>query len=639
MNFKSFFPAFKLLFVLLFQSYFSVNAQDQRIADSLEWVYKSDKVEESSLIETLYAITYNQTNPDVRLSYANLLESKVDTLANPDWLMKINFQRGLANMEKGELETSLDSFFNSLRVAQKLKDQNWIGMIYIQIASVYEYSDNYSVAFSYIRKAITIFKELRLSNHPRATSNLATAVLTLGNQLMEVGKYDSALSNFEQSIEVYEQIEDTQGLAYALGSKGVLLAKNGDILAAEENIDRATKILKVYKDLEPIVYFNNHLSEAHITRGNYTEALGFLEESLKISLRSNYKTDIVETYGKLSELYEKLGNSAMALDNFKAHILYRDSLRNIESVQELANFRSEYEIAQKQSEVDILNLEKKQQQQIGFGLVLVLLLSTALGITQYRNAKLRKRTNHELTALNRTKDKFFSIISHDLRGPVSAFQGVSGIIRMYLKKQRYEKLEEMTDEIDSSVRSMSNLLDNLLNWAVQQQGQVPFNPEQLSIKEILHEVIETFEAAAQIKRIKLSYETTQEVSIWADKNTITTIMRNLVGNALKYSMENGEVKVTALADGRSCMIKVSDTGVGIPEDKLSTLFNSQNMISSTRGTAGEKGLGLGMQLVYEFLKMNNSTIEVESYKGKGTTFTINMPLDSHVPMTDSDSFD
>ncbi len=618
---------FMLLIILVSLVKPTCYAQDQRIADSLESIFQKQDVADSLLPQLLHGITVNQTNPDKRLSYADLLEKTTSKSDDSQWPMKINFIRGLANMEKGNLKVALESFLNSLKVARKLKDENWIGMIYIQMSAIYEYSNNYKLAFSYIRKAIEIFEKLKSQNHPKATSNLATATLTLGNRFMTTGNYDSASVKFDESILVYKKLNDAQGLAYALGSKGVLLAKQNLILRAEEYVMEAKEILNTFHDLEPIVYYNNNLSEAYLINGDYKKALDFLEESLIISLESNIKSEIAETYLKLSVVQERLGNSALALENFKTHILYRDSLRNIESIQELANMRSDFEIEQKQSEVDILNLEKKQQQQIGFGLLLVLLLSAALAFTQYRNAKLRKRTNQELTALNQTKDKFFSIISHDLRGPVSAFQGISGIIRMYLKKQRYEKLEEMTDEIDGSVRSMSNLLDNLLNWAVQQQGQVPFKPEYLSVDDMVMEVIQTFQTSALTKKVNLTHDVSPALRLWADKNTLSTVIRNLVSNALKFTPEGGEINILAFLKDESCVLKISDTGLGMPKDQVQNLFYTHGEINSTRGTAGEKGLGLGVQLVKDFVKMNKGFIDVQSKPKNGTTITVLIPVE------------
>ena len=188
-----------------------------------------------------------------------------------------------------------------------------------------------------------------------------------------------------------------------------------------------------------------------------------------------------------------------------------------------------------------------------------------------------------------------------------------------------EQLLEIADDIDESVDRLSALLDNLLNWAMQQQGHFPNVPEKVNLNEVTQDLIRTLDTMAKGKSINLDSQIDGAIHLWVDKNTTMTILRNLVNNALKFTPEGGHVTIAASSTASKAEIKVQDSGVGIPEEKLKSLFKLQDK-KSTYGTSGEKGLGLGLQLVCEFVEMNGGTIDVTSTVGEGTTFAVTLPL-------------
>jgi signal transduction histidine kinase len=307
----------------------------------------------------------------------------------------------------------------------------------------------------------------------------------------------------------------------------------------------------------------------------------------------------------------------------------------------MADMRTEYEVSQKQNEVDLLEQEKRTQQIVGYAMAVVILLIIVLVIVLYRTGKQRQLVNTQLAkqnatvesqrdqleGLNNTKDRFFSIISHDLRGPVNAFAGVAELIRFYVKDKAYDELVEVTEHIDQSSSQLSGLLDNLLNWAVSQQGEFPYSPEQVNISELATELHGVFQNMSSAKNIQLAMDVAPEVTAFVDRNSTMTIIRNLIGNALKFTESQGTITLSALVDKNQTIIKVQDTGVGIPKEKLSTIFQLLEK-KSTWGTGGEKGLGLGLQLAYEFAEMNQGAISVDSEVGVGTTFTVVLPRKS-----------
>jgi two-component system NtrC family sensor kinase len=238
---------------------------------------------------------------------------------------------------------------------------------------------------------------------------------------------------------------------------------------------------------------------------------------------------------------------------------------------------------------------------------------------------LLEKQSTELTELNRIKDKFFSVISHDLRGPISSIGGISFMIKESLENNTPALLNEITDYIDQTVFSLTNLLENLLNWARNQQGRIPFVAENIDTKTTITEVVKLFSTVTLLKNIRIDLKLKPKLVISGDRNSMMMIVRNLLSNALKFTNPGGVVGITTtLTEDNKVEIVVSDNGVGIPEDKIPWLFEFREN-KSTYGTEKEKGVGLGLNLVYEFVKMNGGTIEVNSSVGKGTRFILQFP--------------
>ncbi|MFY0686490.1 MAG: cyclic nucleotide-binding domain-containing protein [Cyclobacteriaceae bacterium] len=221
------------------------------------------------------------------------------------------------------------------------------------------------------------------------------------------------------------------------------------------------------------------------------------------------------------------------------------------------------------------------------------------------------------------KNKFFSIISHDLRGPISSFQGITSILQHYLAKGDMDNVQGLMEEIDFTCNNLSQLLDNLLNWASTEQGQMPYNPEEIELDAIINELFDNFRATALAKRIKLASQPSTSSTLYVDRNSATTILRNLIHNSLKFTPTGGTIDISSTQEGTDIKIKLSDTGQGMDTETTRTLFEHEP--KSTYGTQGEKGTGIGLQIVREFIRMNKGRIEVSSEVGQGSTFNVWLP--------------
>jgi signal transduction histidine kinase len=234
-----------------------------------------------------------------------------------------------------------------------------------------------------------------------------------------------------------------------------------------------------------------------------------------------------------------------------------------------------------------------------------------------------KQANLELEKQISTKNKFFSIISHDLRNPFSVLLGFSELLLKNHNKYDDAEREKIIRTLYGSSEKTFRLLENLLAWSRVQTNSIPFKPVKFDIKDIIDENILLLRSNAKIKNIEIVREYNAEL-VFADVDMVKTIVRNLLSNAVKFTLREGVITITTKRELSVVYISISDTGVGIAPDKIQKLFKIDKTYT-TRGTENESGTGLGLLLSYEFAIKNNGEITVESEVNKGSTFTLSLP--------------
>lgn len=252
------------------------------------------------------------------------------------------------------------------------------------------------------------------------------------------------------------------------------------------------------------------------------------------------------------------------------------------------------------------------------------------GLLNERQEEIKLQAD-QLMTLNATKDKFFSIIAHDLKNPFMGIRGFSDILIRDFDKIDKKKHLEFLQNINESSESASDLLNSLLEWARVQTGKIGSNPENINLKEIIRKNIDLYNSFSMEKNIRVHVSVEETINVYADKNMVNTIIRNLLGNALKYTFENGEIHLNAKKENTHVVIEVKDNGIGMEPSAADKLFRIDQSVSSP-GTKGEKGTGLGLILCRDFVQANNGTISVSSEKGKGSSFTVILPAGEGVSL-------
>lgn len=259
--------------------------------------------------------------------------------------------------------------------------------------------------------------------------------------------------------------------------------------------------------------------------------------------------------------------------------------------------------------------------------VLIILLTAYLihirfiQLQKRRLASLVDKKTLELKTVNKTKDRFFAIIAHDLRGPLTSFQEISYLINYFLDNNRPDKIKLLVDKIDQSATGLHSLLNNLLNWAMVQQKTISHHPEKINLKLLINECLSKYQASLGIHQIDMCVTVLEDVSVWVDYNSTMSIIRNLVSNAIKYTPNGGRIELKVTSSMHETVLEVKDNGLGIDTNTLEQLFDIGHK-TSHYGVRKEEGSGLGLILCKEFAKLNNATIHVESILHKGSTFRI-----------------
>jgi signal transduction histidine kinase len=376
--------------------------------------------------------------------------------------------------------------------------------------------------------------------------------------------------------------------------------------------------------------------------GRYDEALVNLEHSLAVAQELNARILEIKCYNQLSQLWEMKGEFKKSLLYFKQYKQLEDSLFSQELQGKMLRSQLRFETESRDSRIAMLSQrealqssELRKQEFVRNILVVVMALSVILLVSVYRSGRRRRQINtlllqhqeemekrsEELERLNQVKDKFFSIISHDLRSPINALSGLLDLLDKGAVSA--SELPKHIRELKARFNHTRTLLNNLLDWTLLQMDKLNVQAAKIDIYNIVEDNILLL-SSVQSKDIRLINEVPRNAIGFADSNTINLVIRNLITNAIKFTNDGGIVRIAAREKDTEWLVSVKDNGVGMATDVLKMLFD-KTAPYTTRGTANEKGTGLGLILCKEFVEKNGGRIWVESEEGKGSTFFFTLP--------------
>ncbi len=537
----------------------------------------------------------------------------------------------------------------------------------------YDYNDlgEYDEAYYYFTQSY------RVARRRNDSLRMTIALHNVGSVFKELGQYDVAIEHLELSNKISQTIGDLLGRAFYLDELGDIYLRKREFDKAEEALMSSIQLSrkKNISDLEPrtlsklarLYFLKNELTKASLyydsaaslhkktdndfglaennlgkgevlmQQGKYDEALKLMEESLTTAKGLNARKMESECFNQLSILAEKKGDYKTSLEFYRNFKILSDSLFGQEMIEKLFQNQLRFETETKDFEIASLSQatlkrdsEIKKQAFIRNILVVVLALTAILLFTIYRSGQRRieinklllehqdeiKRRSIELEQLNEVKDKFFSIISHDLRSPMNALSGILNLLEN--KNLKPDEFIRLTGELRIQFNHTKSLINNLLDWALLQMDKLKIQPEKVELRNLVDDIFKML-SSLHLKETNLINQIAPGTIAYADLNMINLVFRNLILNGIKFTEIGGRITVSAEATESMYTIAINDNGVGIDPEVQKILFEKTSGYS-TRGTANEKGTGLGLILCKEFVEKNGGKIWLKSELGKGSTF-------------------
>ncbi len=360
----------------------NVNAQNKRISDSLIIIYETENYEPEDLIGLLEEIAAKNPDPDETLMYSDLLLQKAFEYDSIRGIYKAYLQKGNAYEAKGDLSKSLDYYFKAVDKIDELGDRKEMAKMYIAIAGVYDGLGSRKNSIEYYFNAIETLKDVDREAY-------AVSIENLGDMYLGWQKPDSALVLFEQSGKIFNELGNTEYIAYNKGNTGLAYAQKGLHDAAEANISEAVVILEEIGNYRPITTYLTFMSDIYAERNDWDSAFDYSLRALRLAEKLGIKAEISEAYLKLSELYEKTGYPAAALKYYRNHISFRDSVQNVAAVQEVMN----NELDRSKMQIELLDQRRKTQKILVIATAIALFLIILFAISLIRRNRFIRRTN------------------------------------------------------------------------------------------------------------------------------------------------------------------------------------------------------------------------------------------------------
>ncbi|KYG77195.1 hypothetical protein AWW68_00040 [Roseivirga spongicola] len=536
--------------------------------------------------------------------------------------VKRNFHKAVSHYYLGEYSTAVDLFLSTANAHELTEEPKFHGRYFRVLGEVYRAADNLNPALENLEKALGICEEAQ------DTIGVAATLNRLGVVYYQKEEHEIAEKLLLQSLDISQQAGLDGVAANNFNDLGELYYATKEYEKCLALYERA---LQMAQDESTRINTLNNIARLDWNLGRFSEAVNRAKEALALAEEMNILTYKVDATKIIADSYEDMGKYVDATHFYNIYINYLETLFEEEQTKQIVELETQYQTAQKEREIENLQLqqlaEKERQQLYLIGLIVValfLLILLMLFVQIRRNNQKISLQNHKLEELNASKDKFFSIIAHDLRSPMIALQGVGQKLEYFIRKEKQEKILEMGGKIDRSIDQLNHLLNNLLHWAASQTQSVPHHPEHFDASKIIEENLALYEGLLESKKLSVRVSK-NEAYVYADKNKFSTIIRNLLSNAIKFSYEGGVIEVDFKEENGTTEIKVTDFGVGMDSKMKKNLFTSS--LKSERGVNREVGFGLGLKIVDEFVQQNHGAIQVQSAKGEGTTFTISIPAE------------
>ncbi|GAB4199595.1 MAG: hypothetical protein OHK0057_10010 [Thermoflexibacter sp.] len=635
-------------------------AQPNERIDSLENLLKNAK-EDSNKVLIMYQLAWNylSSKPEKMKEY---------TLKGIALAHQIRFYHGevlLLNRlgdyysHAGNYPRAIEYATQSLKLAETTNDSIGIADAHVLLGIIHQEGlKNKELAMRHHIEALKIYEKQKNEIGVAATLNLLARFYSSTKRDLPL-----ALQYTEKSITIAQGTHNEDFLAWCLTTRGSVYNDAAKFDSALFYFQKATQAYQRAKDKTNVAINGLLIGNVYLKQGKFSQALQSYWKQLYPIKELKANALLRDAYKGLAEVYaaQKRYDSAYLYHFWYSQL--KDSIFNEETAQKVAIVQSQYEEEKKEAKIALLEKEKeiakdeKQHYIVGFAGFALLVLFVLFFIVRSNQQKQKvnrlleeknkkiatqneellqakeeitvqrdmlEEQNKQLREVNDTKNKLFSIVSHDLRSPINRLKGILSLVVHDAISEAELKMYFAT--LYGNINSLHDTLDNLLQWAYSQMEGIKSNPQKVDIHQLIKNHIILFSEITKVKQIEISQEVPSGLYTFADENQVRLILRNLIHNAIKFTPLQGQITIFTKQIEGFIEIAVKDTGVGMSKEQLANLFQTK-LYQSTQGTQGEKGTGLGLFLCKEMAEKNGGKIWAESVEGKGSIFHFTLPTD------------
>jgi signal transduction histidine kinase len=602
---------------------------------------KPDSIAVSNLVATSYKMFL--TNPDSSIALANKALALAVQGKYPNLEGHSLYILSKANWAKANFRLSTEYGFKALKILEKFRHIHLWGETLLSLARTFTDLRNFDQANSYIHHA----KALAVQNAD--TLLLADVFREHSMLLLETQQYDSALFYSDKGLALYENFKDTLNAS-------ILYSRKAKVFFATKKYSRSMAFNRKALMLDSLVKNRRAQGVSYLLAAQNAyylhhndSAIFFLKKAIPVSNEIANHATLVRVHDLLAEIYFKTGQATLAVEHLRLVSRYKDSLYNTQKGAQIQEMQTLYELETKDKTIKMLEQENALHQQqmrhqrlwMAF-LALGIILLAALILVLTRLRKIETKTNEALSIknvaieqqkeeihaqaenllqLNQLKSKLFSVISHDLRGPIATLHSLLELLTN--KRMTPEEFLVISDKLKANLNVTQRTLENLLNWSLSQMEGIKTEKKDFLLHGVVDESCRLMEEIASKKNVSLESNVHPSLRVVADPDQVQLILRNLIHNAIKFSKRNGRVLVSCEEEQDTCKVTVRDYGIGMTPDEVGNIIGSKKHFTKI-GTQQEKGTGLGLLLCQEFIKRNGGDLKIQSIAGEGTAVSFTL---------------
>jgi signal transduction histidine kinase/class 3 adenylate cyclase/uncharacterized protein HemY len=544
---------------------------------------------------------------------------------------------GTVYYELGDYPKALDILLKGLKLSEKLKDTISLARVTNNLGNVFIRQENNEKALEYYNYSLELKKVI---GNKYA---LANAYNNVGLVYTNLEKFDLALESLLTSAEIAEEFNDKLAMTRAFNNIGQIYNARGDYDKALEYLNGSIKVKTEIRDKEGLTTAYIQRGHTNLNRRHYLLAKNDCQKSLEMAIEMGALIAQKESYECLSNAFEALGNTRESLHYYKQFIEARDSLFSNEKTEEIVSRELQYQFDRQQMADSIAFHKEKAEQEllyeknmnrqrnkfnlIVFGGLSLLILGGVYWNSRRKSMKLAREREmvHRLKQVDKLKDDFLANTSHELRTPLNGIIGLSESLKDGAAGALSPKVIENLNMISNSGKRLSHLVNDILDFSKLKNKDLSLSIHPVDIYATVGVVLKLSEPFVKSKKLKLINAVEGDVDLVdADENRLQQIFYNLIGNAIKFT-EKGHIEISAKSRDGWLFISVTDTGIGIPEEKFEDIFKSfEQADGSTQREFG--GTGLGLSVSKQLVELHGGAISVKSIEGEGSTFTFSLPL-------------